>query len=188
MINITNITTKIIGLTAVLGFTFNLNAAEVDLSKSTFTWTGSKVTGSKEAGGVTLKSAKVEQKKDGKLKHGEFIIDLNTMSVTKLTGEWKTKFLQHMKSADFFDVSKYPTAKLIVSKDDGKKLTGKLTIKGKTQPVSIAYKKVGKSYKGQLTFDRTKFGIIYGSGSFFKNLGDKMIDNKVSLNFNIQVK
>ena len=33
--------------------------------------------------------------------------------------------------------------------------------------------------------DRTKFGIKYSSGSFFKNLGDKMIYDNFSLTVNI---
>ena len=38
---------------------------------------------------------------------------------------------------------------------------------------------------GSFTFDRTKFDIIYNSGSFFENLGDKAIDNAVTVEFEI---
>jgi len=44
-----------------------------------------------------------------------------------------------------------------------------------------------KTVKGQVNlssaiqFDRTEYGIKYGSGKFFENLGDKTIKDKVSL-------
>ena len=62
-------------------------------------------------------------------------------------------------------------------------MKGSLTIKGKTQPVEFPYYKKGNTYTGTVNFDRTKFGIIYGSKNFFKNLGDKVIDNNVQLSF-----
>ena len=77
---------------------------------------------------------------------------------------------------------------LTIEKDDGKKLSGKMTIKGKTNPISFSYKKSGKKYSGQLIFDRTKYSIVYGSGNFFKNLGDKVIKDKVEVNFSVVLK
>ena len=38
-------------------------------------------------------------------------------------------------------------------------------------------------YSGTLKFDRTKFNMKYGSGSFFKNLGDKMINNEIKIDY-----
>lgn len=162
-------------------------AAKVDTKNSSFSWLGTKVSG-KHYGKIFLKSAKVDVAKDGKLKNGEFVMDMNSFTVTDLQGEWADKFLGHMKSGDFFEVSKFPTAKLVLNKDDGKTLSGKLTIKGKTHAVSFPYTKKGKSYVGKLKFDRTKFNMVYGSGNFFKNLGDKMIHDEVSLDFNVVLK
>ena len=68
------------------------------------------------------------------------------------------------------------------------KLDGSLTIKGKTEPVSLKYTQKGKSYTGTLKFDRTKFGIKYGSGNFFKGLGDKMIYDEVTVEFTVVTK
>jgi len=34
--------------------------------------------------------------------------------------------------------------------------------------------------------DRTKFGIKYGSGSFFDSLGDKAINDEFELNITLQ--
>ncbi|MCO4793487.1 MAG: YceI family protein [Bacteriovoracaceae bacterium] len=162
-------------------------SVEVDLGKSSFSWLGTKVTG-KHKGLVSLKKATVKTNKKNTLTSGEFVIDLNTISVTDLEGEWKQKFEGHIKSPDFFNTQKFPTSKLIVNKVDDKFLYGKLTIKGKTRPVTIPYKVNGKEYKGTMKFNRTKFDMVYGSGNFFKNLGDKMIHDEVKIDFKVVLK
>ena len=98
------------------------------------------------------------------------------------------KFEEHIKSADFFDVKKYPTSNLKINKVKDGKFFGDLTIKNKTNLVVIPYKKKGKSYTGTMKFDRTKFDMVYGSGNFFKNLGDKMINDQVTVEFTIITK
>lgn len=161
-------------------------AADVDLKKSSFKWEGTKVSG-KHFGKISLKSGKAEMK-DGKLTGGEFVADINSLTVDDLKGEWADKFLAHMKNEDFFTVKKYPTAKLKIKSVKENKVTADLTIKGKTNEVKFDVKQTGKAFAGILTFDRTKFDMKYGSGSFFKGLGDKMIHDKVTVNFNFVVK
>lgn len=160
--------------------------ADLDVKKSVLNWKGTKVTG-KHVGTLKFKSgsAKVE---DGKLKGGEFVVDMNSLAVTDLTGEWADKFIGHMKSADFFEVSKHPTSKLVVKSVKGNTISGDLTIKGKTHPIKFAYEKNGDAYVGDFTFDRTKYDMIYNSGNFFKDLGDKVIHNEVVVNFKFYLK
>ena len=50
------------------------------------------------------------------------------------------------------------------------------------------YTKKDNTSSGKMTFDRTKFNMIYGSGDFFKNLGDKVIHNEVKVDFVFVVK
>jgi polyisoprenoid-binding protein YceI len=66
--------------------------------------------------------------------------------------------------------------------------TGELIIKGVTQPISFPVRRADDKYVGKATFDRTKFGITYGSGSFFENLGDKVINDAVDVEFTLAVK
>ena len=159
---------------------------QVDLDESTLKWKGSKVTG-EHYGKVPLKSGHVEMEK-GKIKSGEFVADISQFTVEDLEGEWAQKFTTHMKSEDFFEVSKYPTAKLKIKEVKGNNVKADLTIKDKTHPVSFKMKEKSGVYSGTLKFDRTKFGMIYGSGDFFKNLGDKMIHNEVIVDFSFQLK
>ena len=157
-------------------------AETVDVNKSSLNWYGSKITGDSHSGTIKLKEAK--QKKG----QWTFIADLSTIDETNMKGEWKQKFLSHIKSKDFFDIKKFPVATLKVDKLDSGYLFGKLTIKGKSNDVTIPFTKKGNTYTGELGFDRTKYDMIYGSGNFFKNLGDKVISDTVKLQFNIVVK
>jgi polyisoprenoid-binding protein YceI len=134
-----------------------------------------------------LKEAKL-QEAEGKLTGGEFVMDLNTVTADDLEGEWKQKLEGHLKNEDFFNVAKYPTAKLVISKITGDKVEGTMTVKDKTNPVSFTFKKDAGKYTGTLKFDRTKFGMVYGSGNFFKDLGDKMIHDEVTLDFTVVTK
>ncbi len=160
-------------------------AGSVDLKKSTFQWAGTKKIGGGHNGKILLKSAKLIRDGD-KLKSGTFVMDMSSISVDNLEGEWAGKFLGHVKSADFFDVQKFPTATLVIERSlDKDTIAGKLTIKGKTKAVKVDFKSNGLGrYTGQLKFDRTDFGIIYGSQNFFKKLvGDKIINNEVTIDF-----
>lgn len=161
-------------------------AGNVDLEKSVLDWEGTKVTG-KHHGKIKFKDADV-QLKDGSVVGGKFVVDMNTISVEDLEGEWATKFLGHMKSKDFFTVETYPTAKLVIKSVNAGKAVADLTIKDKTNEVVFDIKKEDQNYSGVLVFDRTKFNMIYGSGDFFKGLGDKMIHNDVKVKFKFIVK
>lgn len=163
------------------------NAGEVDLKKSVIDWKGTKVTG-EHTGKISLKSGKVEFKGD-KLASGEFVVDMNSITNSDIESEeWRNKFLGHMKSGDFFDVEKYPTSKLVIKSVDGDMVKGDLTIKDKTNPVEFKFKKEKDGYSGKLEFDRTKYGMVYNSGNFFKDLGDKLIHDKVELAFTMYLK
>ena len=164
-----------------------LYAQEVDLGQSMITWKGSKVTGSFHEGRLFPKSASVVIK-DGKLNSGSIVLDMNTFTVTDIAGKTALRFLRHMKSDDFFDTGKYPTAELTLTSVTGNVAAGQLTIKGKTQGVTFPIRKDGNAFAGTLNFDRTKFGMIYKSGNFFKDLGDRVIKDEVEVRFKIVLK
>ncbi len=157
--------------------------AGVDLTKSEFTWTGKKVAGP-HYGKVPLKSATLVEEK-GMIKSGEFVIEIGKMSVEDIQGEWADKLKAHLISPDFFNVEKYPTATLKVKSVKGSTVTADLTIKGKTNTVTFDAVKKDGAYTGKLEFDRTKFDMVYNSGNFFKDLGDKVIEDKVTVDFKV---
>lgn len=164
-------------------------AGDVDLKKSVVKWEGKKVlVDSKHYGRLFLKSAKVLKDKKGNLASGELVVDMNSLTVDDLQGKMANNFLGHMKSGDFFTVSKFPTATLKISKVDAKHIHGTMTIKGASKTVKIPYKKSGNTYTGKYVFDRTDFGLKYGSGKFFTGLGDKVIADEVSLDYSLTLK
>lgn len=162
---------------------------KVDVKKSEITWKGKKVTGA-HYGTIDLKEGHFLVE-DGELKGGGFIIDMNSLVVTDLSGENKGKLEGHLKSDDFFGVATYPTAKLVITsaakKGDGTYgVVANLTIKEETHPVTFDLDWNKKSASTQLTIDRTKYNVRYGSGSFFDDLGDNTIYDNFELDVNLK--
>lgn len=169
-------------------FGWMVSAATVDTAASSFTWKATKKVSKGHYGKIFLKSSSVKMAGD-KISQGEFVMNMATFTVDDLEGTWEKKFLGHVKSGDFFDIAKFPTAKLVIDGQSGSALNGKLTIKDKTHPVKVSFKKSGKTYTGTLKFDRTKFGMTYNSGNFFKDLAaDKVINDEVTLDFKVVLK
>ena len=67
-----------------------------------------------------------------------------------------------------------------------------MTIKGITKPITfpakVGVKNGMAAASGDATIDRTKYGIKYGSKSFFESIGDKAIYDKFTLTFNVIAK
>lgn len=91
-----------------------------------------------ESGDVTIK--------DGKLESGKFVADMNSLTSVDLKDDADQlgKLNGHLKSGDFFEVEKFPTASYEITKitplaegDYNTLLDGNLTIKGITKPVAF---------------------------------------------------
>ena len=134
---------------------------------------------------------------------GTVTVDMKTLKATDIKdAESQGKFVGHMSSDDFFGAEKFPTSTFkIVSvapikgaaKDaDNATITGDMTIKGVTQrlsfPAKVGVKDGVAAATGKLTIDRTKFGLKYGSKSFFESIGDKAIYDNFDLTFNVIAK
>lgn len=163
---------------------------DISPNASKIEWVGEKITGSHN-GLISLKGGSLQIDGD-KIIGGTFEVDMNTMTVEDLQGEYADKLLGHLKSGDFFAVQEFATASFSIdkveSKMNGKFNTvfhGQLTIKGQTHPISFPAKVEIKDGKlaafGEIEVDRTKYDIHYGSSSFFENLGDKAISDDFKL-------
>ncbi len=180
---------NLLALAVVTLFTMSFTVAdkdkkEVKADKSKVVWKGYKVTGSHE-GTIGIKSGFLNFESD-KLTGGEFVVDMKTINTTDLEGEYKGKLDGHLKSDDFFGVANYPTAKLVFKKvkatgKNAYSVTGDLTIKGKTNPVTLTVSIYGSKATATLKVDRTKYDVKYGSASFFDNLKDKTIYDEFDL-------
>jgi polyisoprenoid-binding protein YceI len=162
-----------------------------DTSKTKLSWLGEKVTG-QHTGTIKLQSGWISFK-DNKIESGEFLIDMNSIK----DSEGNTRLEGHLKSDDFFSAAKFPNARLAItgseSFDKGTaNVKGNLTIKGITNPIEFKAnsqkKDDGLWFYTNITVDRTKYNIKYGSGSFFDNLGDKVIYDEFKLKVALFVK
>ena len=58
---------------------------------------------------------------------------------------------------------------------------GVLTIKGISHPISFVLSVDNKVATSKFTFDRSKYDVRFRSGTFFENLGDKLILDDIDL-------
>ena len=170
------------------------NNQKVDVAKSVVNWTGKKVTG-EHHGTIAIKEGNLEIN-NGNVTGGKIVMDMPSIVDNDLKDEaMNAKLIGHLKSEDFFAVNTFPTSELVITKTENKgnslTFTGNLTIKGITNPVTFTAtaSKDGKDtvYKGTLPVDRSKYNVRYGSKSFFDNLGDKVINDEFTLDFNLVV-
>lgn len=167
---------------------------KVDAAKSSVTWLGKKVTG-EHTGTIALKDGQLLMD-GGKLVGGNFTMDMTTLQVTDVKDEkMNAKLKGHLQNDDFFSVATHPTSTLKITKVTPKggnnyEVTGDLTIKGKTNPVTFPATVDSKTGVGtaKIKIDRAKYDIRYGSKSFFDNLGDKAINDDFELDVNLATK
>ncbi|MBV6879048.1 YceI family protein [Epilithonimonas ginsengisoli] len=167
----------------------------VDTLNSKAEWKGFKVVKSDNTshiGGLKFESGEVTVK-DKKLESGQFVIDMTSLSNEDLKdAESNGKLLGHLKSADFFDTGKFPTASYEITKvieapagsDYNTVLDGNLTLKGIIKP--FTFNANVKVAEGELTIatepkdiNRDEFGI-----KFQMPAAEGLIKNEI----NIQVK
>lgn len=161
---------------------------KIDVSKSIINWTGKKITGQHE-GTIKFKEG-VLMFKNNKITGGKFVADMTSLDNTDQTGSSKAKLEGHLKSDDFFGVYNFDTAllsfKTVTDKGNNTyTIIANLTIKGATHPVIFDLVVKGNTATANLSVDRTKYDIRYGSGSFFDDLGDKTIYDEFNLKVNL---
>jgi len=178
---------------AILSLSGFAKEYKVNTATSILGWEAKKVTG-QHVGTINISEGNlnVEQKK---ITGGKVIVDMNTIVDTDLTdGGYNQKLIGHLKSDDFFGVAKFPQSILEVKgvspkADNVYHFTADLTIKGITSPVEFDAEAIDNAgqltVNGTIVVNRTKYGIKYGSGSFFQGLGDKMIYDDFTLKFKL---
>lgn len=166
---------------------------------STLGWTGKKV-GGQHTGTINLQDGSM-QVKGSQIVGGTFVADMASLKNTDLTdADYNAKLVGHLKSDDFFGVEKNPTATFVITsikplKGDANgtnaTITGNLTIKGKTNPVSfpakVGVKNGVAAATGTASIDRSKYDVKYGS-TLFGAAADKAIDDMFLLSFNVIAK
>jgi len=184
--------------TALLSFSpiLHTDTYTVDATQSQLNWTGEKVTGTHH-GTIAIKSGTITQN-HGAVK-GSVVFDMNSITVTDLTGDYKGKLEKHLKSDDFFSTEKNPTSEFVIvsltplKSDNNSKnnftVAGTLTIKGISQPVEfpayVFFEGTKMTVSGEAKVDRTKYDIKFKSATFIEDIGDKAIADIFTLKLDI---
>lgn len=169
----------------------------IDTLNSKAEWKGFKVVKSDNTSHIgTLKFESGEVTvKNNKLESGQFVVDMTSISNTDLKdSESNSKLVDHLKSADFFDVNKFPTASFEITKiseapaggDYNTILDGNLTLKGITKPASFnANVKVANGELSIATepkdINRDEFGI-----KFQMPAAEGLIKNEINVQMSIK--
>jgi len=169
-----------------------------DQDSSELLWRGKKITGD-HYGSVDIESGYVEIKNDS-LMAAQITINMQSIKVIDIVSEEYNAYLEsHLKDPDFFDVETFPVSIFKIDSPqrismhdwniNGTLLFGDLTIKdishSTTIPMTLTIQGNKAKATGIIKIDRTLFGIIYGSGTFYDNLADKAIDDEFYIKFNV---
>ena len=173
----------------LVSFFINAQNLRLKTDKSTLKWTGKQITTKTHFGSLKFKSGNITFE-NGIISSGKFLVDMTSLLVEDLQGNYKQKLEGHLKSDDFFSVEKFNESSLAIlsssKNDSGLDVNGNLTIKGITLPIKFKLEDLEMDqeevrWKGVLTFDRSKYNVRFRSGSFFQNLGDKLILDEIRI-------
>jgi polyisoprenoid-binding protein YceI len=171
-----------------------LKRVEISPTESSVSWIGRKVTGS-HSGTIPVSSGEVSLVGES-IRSGTFGLDLAGVKVTDIPDpSYNAKLVKHLKSPDFFSSENFPSAKFTIESatkldqplatGENTQIKGALTIKGITKmvefPAEVVIRDGIAEARGSAKIDRTQWDIRYGSGRFFKSLGDKLIFDEVEV-------
>jgi len=156
-------------------------------------WTGRKVGGA-HMGTLAISESTVKVEEENVT--GQLIIDMNSIACTDIeAGEDNDNLIGHLRATDFFAIDSIPSASFVITssiKDEKNEnyytITGDLTIKGITNPIefpALIITQDGKTLiEASFAFDRTTYGIEYGSKSVIGKLAGKFIYDEIELSLN----
>lgn len=193
----------ILAVAVMLGFTAAVWANgpkeyKINTEKSQVLWNGKKVTG-EHFGTLNLVGGEVKTS-GSDITATTILMDMTSITVTDIEDPgYNAKLVGHLKSDDFFSSEAYNQATFVATSIKAIKnakageanytVTGNLTIKGITNKISfpaiVSMTDSELNAEGKATFDRTKWNIQYGSGSFFDDLGDTMIYDDINITFKL---
>lgn len=163
----------------------------IERSLSKIDWTGRKVNRAHN-GTISIKQGHFIFKND-QLIGGKVVIDVTTIKVSNVSDPLtNAQIAGHLASCDFFYAEHFPEASFDITSVSGSQISGNLAIKDHTHPLSFdaAISRKGDTVlaSGKMSIDRSKYGMKFRSGSFFKDLGDRAICNHFDLHLTLSAR
>jgi len=172
----------------------------LDLDASIIEWTG-RNPNTRHFGTLSLSAGSLTVSDDDI--SGNFKIDMNTIQNISLQGDELQPVLEdHLKSDDFFFVKLFPWARFNLKVAQpvenatytlpNYQIGGNLELRGITAPLAFSanlFQLEDDSIvaDAHFDFDRTRWGIIYGSSRFFKHLGMHVIYDLISVQLKLRL-
>lgn len=134
---------------------------------------------------------------DGQITDAEVILDMTAIQNTDMLQypARVAKLEADLKSENFFDVEKYPTAAFTLSEATRRNKKGSFDFSGILLMKDIEgvvdfsgdvmNEGDGLRLTGSFAIDRTTWDIRFGSGKFFEDLGDLVISDEITINLDI---
>ncbi|WP_199118243.1 YceI family protein [Pedobacter sp. ASV28] len=194
MINKTTITLLLVMLQLSV---YAQQTYRLDLKKSKILWKA-KTMGS-HYGYILFKEGSLTYSPDDLPKEGTFSINMNSMNSTdQASANDNQRVNKELRSADFFNVPKYPLSTMVVKQmvrignSTHFKITGALTIKEMTNTIvftaNIMKKEDSLNITAELKIDRIKWNINHQADkpwNFFSTVKDKITSDEIQISLDL---
>jgi len=172
---------------------------EVDLDASELQWTGRNLM-NRHFGVLQFDRAHLEFDSN-RLTGGAFRLDWSTLHCIDLQdAPLHNVLLAHLRDHDFFDVDAYPAPRAVITRVETREhaspgtpdlhLDCELEMKGIRRPVAFDATSGRDAFgrfalQGCFQIDRTEWGVRYGSGQWFKNLGQHLVNDQIEIGLKV---
>jgi polyisoprenoid-binding protein YceI len=167
----------------------------VDAESSTIEWIGRNMN-TTHRGTIRIARGSITVR-DGNPSAGHISIDMRSITNTDIEDPVLRHLIEaHLKSDDFFDVARFPTAEVAIETvkpvagatpgTPNYRVAGRLTVKDAEHeiefPAIISAGSDGAlTAVAQIEIDRTRWNVLYGSGRFFPVLGKHLVHDGIGL-------
>jgi len=168
---------------------------QIDIQRSRIEWIGRNLL-NRHFGTLRVRAGEIEVR-HAAIARGKLTVDMDSIQNADVEDPALRKLLiAHLKSDDFFDVQRFPTAEFQLSNitafadskpgNPNTEIRGTLTLKSVSNniafPAIVAPTPDGLlAVDAHLDLDRTRWNVRYGSGKLYDKLGKHLVNDQISI-------